>query len=737
MSISAKVTARAASLDTVRAAIAREVLDAHRAPLSLGDIVLHPHQRGAVVRISTLLAVHGGALLADATGLGKTYVALAAARDVERVLIICPAGLRESWRRALLRIGWTAGILSLERLSRGVPDLNDRPELVVIDESHHLRNPKTRRYDAAASLCDRARVLLLSATPVQNRREDLVAQLALFLGDAALPMTDIELARFVVRRDVGESAARLPALVGPRWISLDVDDDVLDEIVALPPPVPLAGEGDAHALLQYGLLRQWSSSRAALIAGLRGRLARGVALIAALETGRRPTPHELAAWSRTDDSVQLGMPELLVSSGAEGIDNGELLEAARQHVDAVGALLGRLRRMQDPDPARAEALRSLRRRHEGERLIAFSQYAETVRALSRLLTTRDAGVAELTARGGRVAGGRIAREEVLAQFSPPAVDVARAERIDLLVTTDVSSEGLDLQMASVIVHLDLPWNPARLEQRVGRARRLGGRLDRVFVYALAPPARSEHVLEVEARLRAKLRVAARVVGIGSASLPDVDLEPGDAAPPLMSDIYAVLERWQCGASPSVPDGDGPLCAAVNSASAGYLGLLADGHDRFLVADVGDGPTMDARVVRQLTSLGQGIGIAARGADVAAAVTAMERWWEQRVAREAIRVLSADGRRIRARIAARIAAILARTPRYARAALAPDAAAASRTLGVPLGMGAERVLATLAAAEGDDEEWLAQVAGLGVGRAGPHVRRAPRIVALIVLQPDGR
>src|SRR5213075_2453145 len=112
--------------------------------------------------------------------------------------------------------------------------------------------------------------------------------------------------------------------------------------------------------------------------------------------------------------------------------------------------------------------------------------------------------------------GRVSRDVVLEQFAPEhggVREVGAASRIDLLITTDLLSEGLNLQEASVIVHLDLPWNPARLDQRVGRALRLGSRHDAVTVYSISPPASAERVLRIENRLREKLSVAERTVGI--------------------------------------------------------------------------------------------------------------------------------------------------------------------------------------------------------------------------------
>jgi len=278
-----------------RARFAHEILDAESVPEIIGDVTLHLHQRRAVARVRTLLNTAGGALLADSTGLGKTFVALATAAGVERTLIIGPASLAESWRRAMGRTGVTARFISLEKLSRGTSGPGDTPELVIVDEAHHLRNPRTKCYAAVAALCGRADVLLLSATPLQNRRADLIAQLALFLGDAAARATDAELAQFIVRRRADESSIRLPAIHGPRWVQLPVIDDCLDDLMALPPPVPGSDEGTAGALVAYTLLRQWSSSRAAFIGALRRRLAKAIALMSALEAGRWPSRKQLTA----------------------------------------------------------------------------------------------------------------------------------------------------------------------------------------------------------------------------------------------------------------------------------------------------------------------------------------------------------------------------------------------------------------------------------------------------------
>ena len=708
-----------ALLDSARTRIADEILAAELPPATLGALTLYPHQRRAVTRIRQLLRVAGGAMLADATGLGKTFVALAVGATVERLLIVSPAAIVDAWRSSAARAQVDAAFISAERLSRGAaPPIAD-PELVIVDEAHHFRNPNTNRYGALAGICDRSRVLLLSATPLQNRRDDLVAELALFLGDAAAAASDEELARFVVRRRAGDAGLRLPRVVGPRRIDLPIADDLLDGLLALPPPVLGRDEGEAAALVSYTLLRQWSSSRAALVAGLRRRLAKALALITSLEAGRWPSREELAAWSCADDALQLALPELLSPLGADlPTELSRLLDTVRGHADGIRVLLSHVRASRDPDECRAAAVDDICRAHEEMRVIAFSQYAETVHAIARLLMTRRAGVAELTARGGRVAGGRISRREVLAQFSPSVFrsSGAACEHISLLVTTDVLSEGLDLQNAAVVVHLDLPWNPARLEQRVGRVRRLGSLHDEVHVYAMSPPASSERVLRVESRLRAKLRIASTIVGLDSPSLDGMPSTVPLAPPELASDSLAIIERWRRAGDARQAARDSPLLAGVLAPDDGLLVLLAVGEERLLLASFATGGlSVDADLVAHVLPSCDGPPAVPTGDEITRAMHAIRSWIGHWTGRRQLTLGSRAGARCRARLARRISELLAAAPRHERAALAATVSRARRTLAGSLGAGAERALTALAAAQRFDARSLDEIAALAEGR----------------------
>ncbi len=734
---------RPAALADAMACIAGHVLDGDgRVPERLGNITLRQHQRQAADRLCDLILLDGGALLAERVGLGKTFTALAVAAALhEHPLIVAPAALREMWLDAAARSGVEANIVSHEALSRGahLPP----PRLIIVDEAHRVRTVGTRRYASIAALCARARVLLLSATPVQNRQSDLAAQLALFLGRRAWEAPDSELAGYVVRG--GFESANLPRLNGPHAISLVTADESIDRLLALPPPVPARDESVAGALLTYGLLHQWTSSRAALVAALGRRRARGAALASAIESGRRPTRAELAAWTQSGDSLQLAFPELILDAGVEPeVDLDALQFALARHNTAVRDLLHELSRGPDPDRERAEVLRRIRAAHQGERVIAFCQYAETVNAL-RSAMRRDDGVAALTASGARVASGRIPRRDVIAQFTPDsgrAKPVSRAERIDLLITTDLLSEGLNLQEASVVVHLDLPWNPARLDQRVGRVRRLASRHEAVTVYTVLPPISAERLLRIEERLRTKLSIAQRTIGVAGRILPAANVEPpaDRGLAEQEGEIRACLRRWRNTNRGPIADGnEETLIAACPASVAGFLAAISQEGTTRLVVDAGEGLRSSA------TDIARALAQVTEGTRAAATVSALEggkilqrveAWLANQAGTAAIDLVAAAAARSRRKALARVAQTLARAPRHQRAAFAPLADAA-RTIGTAaLGEGAERVLDTLVAAPLDDEAWLRSLAAFSELNARPALRPSgeSRVIALVVFCP---
>src|SRR5258705_7590041 len=373
------------------------------------------------------------------------------------------------------RAGVSCAFEAHEALSRGrVP--SGCFDGIIVDESHRFRSTSARRHAVLAALSAHARLLLLSATPLQNGGRDLAAQVALFHGTRAFRLDARALATFVVRGAMG-AVPGLPTVTPPTWIRPVADDGaVLDAIVALPSPARPADGGDAGVLRTIGLVRAWASSRAALVAMLRRRRRVAAAIEQCAAAGLVPTKRELRAWQGVDADIQLGFAPLLANGHAEPTLSALLLRSVSTEHEALDRLSAAMAISDDPDLARACALREIRAAHPGECVLAFTELASTARTYYSLLRD-DAGIGLLTADSARIASGRLPRDALLARFAPRARGVEappRRERVTMLIATDLLSEGVNLQDASVVVHLDLPWNPARLAQRVGRVRRPGG-----------------------------------------------------------------------------------------------------------------------------------------------------------------------------------------------------------------------------------------------------------------------
>lgn len=725
----------------VRALIAKLWLsDHHSAPVTtVGRIALRPHQQSAVDRVRHAISQYGGALLADEVGLGKTFVAVALIRDARHALVVAPAALRDMWRDALDRGGASAEVVSYDALSRGTLP-NGAFDLVVLDEAHHARNPATKRYTRIAALTARTPVLLLSATPIHNHADDLAALLALFLGVGAWQLGDAQRTACIIRReraDVADTA--LPALLPPVWIPVGDDQELLEQITSLPPPLPPRDGDDGGALVHWGLARQWASSHGALLRALDRRLAIATALDATLATGRYPSRATLGAWICGDDAVQLAFPQLFEQ---ESCLTASLREVVNRHTAAVAALRTRALASVWTDIERAQRLHDLRIAHRREKIVAFSQFAETVRTMFSRLPDRSAAAA-LTARGGQLTSGPATRGEILARFAPQAMIAAPPrdiERIDFLLATDLLSEGVNLQDASVVIHLDLPWTPARMEQRVGRARRIGSTHHRVAVYALSPPAAAEALLRVEQRLHAKLRAANRAVGIAGTILPTAAPIDSPSAARQHEALRQMVASWRLDDA-RTPDAQTPLVAVEHTPRPCALAAFHNADSgTSLAASIDNRPfTDDPGLVLQVAAL---LSTEHRPPDpspdppndaVASALALSERWIARRTAVAATGgalPLHAPGRRHAMR---RIVSITARTPHHLRPTLAPLAARARRAITLPFGIGAERVLDDLATASLPDEAWLRALSTFAdvQERTRQCDRCAPTLAALLI------
>jgi hypothetical protein len=184
---------------------ARAGLSELRIPKDFGN-KLFEFQTAAVKIAAHHLNKRGGVLIGDVVGLGKTLMATAVARIFEddhdlETLIICPKNLVPMWEDYRYIYRMRARILSITRAVNELPEM-PRYRLVIIDESHNLRNPEGKRYRALQEYINRngSKCILLSATPYNKNYLDLSGQLGLFLDSDK----DIGIRPERLLRDMGE-----------------------------------------------------------------------------------------------------------------------------------------------------------------------------------------------------------------------------------------------------------------------------------------------------------------------------------------------------------------------------------------------------------------------------------------------------------------------------------------------------------------------------------------------------
>jgi hypothetical protein len=146
--------------------------------------------------------------------------------------------------------------------------------------------------------------------------------------------------------------------------------------------------------------------------------------------------------------------------------------------------------------------------HAGEKVLVFSQFADTVRYLHDQL--RAAGVTRVAA----VTGSSDDPTALAQRFSPVSnqARIAPQDELRVLIATDVLSEGQNLQDAAVVINYDLPWAIIRLSQRAGRVDRIGQQSQRILCYSFLPADGVEQIIRLRARVRQRLAENNEVVG---------------------------------------------------------------------------------------------------------------------------------------------------------------------------------------------------------------------------------
>ncbi len=404
----------------------------------------------------------GRVLLADEVGLGKTIEAGLILKEyllrgmVKRILILCPSPLVTQWQEEMQNKFGEIFSTSAEGLLRKNPEefwnqnkiiasfsqarspqnaefLPKIPfDMVIVDEAHHLKNRRTKNWEMVDSLQKRF-LLLLSATPIQNNLIELYNILTLLKPGI-----------FKTEKDFRE------AYLTPGK-----------------PKIPLHPE-QLQALMREVTIR---NTRAMVNVRLPPRQA--LTLIA------EPTEKEFDAYQELSSTIK---------TFCENHDSGSsmayhhFLSSAGSSPKAVAASLLRYSLKQGspwtelhekfrslPPNKKMLILHKLIQEHRDKKMVVFVHYLETLDMLDSFLESH--GI-HFTRFDGSLS--RAQKDKAIQQFR---------DEVPILLCTESGGEGRNLQFASVLVNYDLPWNPQKIEQRIGRLHRIG-QTQTVLIYNL-------------------------------------------------------------------------------------------------------------------------------------------------------------------------------------------------------------------------------------------------------------
>ena len=435
---------------------------------------------------SALRRMRGRAILADEVGLGKTIEAgliLAELRLrglADRALVVAPAGLVTQWQEELerkfgvptVRVGRDSGqepvagsadrpvaVASLaaarrDPLKSALTD--DQWDLIIVDEAHRVRAPRSASGKLIRELRSR-HLLLLTATPVENRLQDLYEIVSLvapgLLGTAA---------QFRAAHGAGSAAPehepRNVAALRKRTAEVMIRHRRSEVSVLLPPRL-----AETLRVEPSGPERDWYSDLTARV--------RAEAVTAA--PSRRLALRSVAKLAGSSPAAaaptlaKVGWDDLAARAGA-------LAAPAK-----VAVLLDQLKRYTG----------------NGEKVLVFTAFRQTLDQLAGQLAA--AGLPAATYHGSLP---RAEKERAIAAFRDDA---------PVLLSTESAGEGRNLQFCHVMVNMDLPWNPMQIEQRLGRLHRVGQDHDVLLTNLVAGGTIEEQVLRV---LEAKINLFELVVG---------------------------------------------------------------------------------------------------------------------------------------------------------------------------------------------------------------------------------
>jgi len=592
----------------------KDDLDTTELPNVRSAVELSEFQDDAVKKTRRILAKYDGVLIGDSVGMGKTWIGKKLLEDYAyhqrmKALVVCPASLKEMWQKELASATIAAQVITQESLGQtdGSFDFNqfNDVDVILVDESHNFRNRGSQRYENLSALIAanrgrgrsgmRTKVILLTATPINNTIFDLYNQIMLFaqndrtyfagagIGDLyryflaarqqardeqagvalfnLLEEVVIRRTRPFIRKAYPNATINGKPVHWPerklRTVNYDLEATyagIYERIVSGIEKLTLATyslesfkkneierdefeEGREAALVgifKTRYLKRFESSVDAFRISIRRALAftktfedyalggrildsrsfqKAMQFLAREDEEDDATPASLADDfdENTDARAWLeSLPALDITQ----YDIQKLHRALQKDVDILTEIWHLIKDISPEKDAKLAKLKSLLENDlRGQKVLVFTYYKDTARYLYRELGLEKsakwrASIGSPNIRRMDSGAATKERSRLIQAFSPrsngkPEI-AGTPEEVDVMISTDVLSEGQNLQDCGILVNYDLHWNPTRMVQRAGRIDRIGSLFDMVTIHNLFPDAGLERLLGLVESLSQKI-----------------------------------------------------------------------------------------------------------------------------------------------------------------------------------------------------------------------------------------
>lgn len=458
--------------------------DGLQAPKHLPQLTPLPHQLEVAKQV--VEKMNGKAILADEVGLGKTIEAGLILKEymirglVKKVLILVPASLVSQWAAELNQKFYIPAVQQKKSymweqydvIVSSIDTAKRSPhreivyeqdyDLVIIDEAHKLKNNKTKNYEFVQNLKKKF-CLLLTATPIQNRIDEIFNLVSLLKPGHLGNQEEFEESFGKKSRSI-EDHEHLKELVNKVMIRNRRDDTGIEWTKRKVETVPIEFSETEQEL--YDSISAYRSNLSGFASSMFSIL----------------TLQREACSSR--EAVYFTLKKMLEKKNEDG--------SAAVPEDMVMELMKKVEQV--TQNSKAEKAVELIKQID-DKVIIFTEYRATQMYLQWFL--QQNGISSVPFRGGFKRGKKDWMRELF------------KGKFQVLIATEAGGEGINLQFCNHIINYDLPWNPMRLEQRIGRIHRLGQEKD-VHIYNFATKNTvEEHILKL---LYEKINLFERVIG---------------------------------------------------------------------------------------------------------------------------------------------------------------------------------------------------------------------------------